>query len=100
MRSRRLVHRASRAAHLVSRRPRGRRHERDIGLLRSELREPECGDKRRCSPCASSTHRAPPSGVPVRCEGDLRGDLNTVGRVTGALLRLLEDKTTLPPPFP
>src|SRR5450755_3896089 len=65
------------------------------------LREPECG-KRRCSPCARSAHRAPPGCAPVWCEGDLLGDLNTVGRVTGALLRLRgrDKKTTHPQPLP
>ena len=57
--------------------------------------------KRRGSSCARSVHRAPPSCAPVSYEGDLWGDLNTVGRVTGALLRLLEEKkTTLPQPLP
>jgi len=42
----------------------------------------------------------PPSCAPVRCEGDLWGDLDTVGRVTGALLRLLEEKTDHPTPTP
>src|SRR5450631_4251605 len=63
------------------------------------LRAPE-RDKRRCSPCARSTHRAPPACAPVLREGDLLGDLNTVGRVTGALLRLRQEKTTHPQPLP
>ena len=42
----------------------------------------------------------PPSRAPVRREGDLWEVLDTVGRVTGALLRLREEKTILPQPLP
>ena len=41
------------------------------------------------APCARPTHRAPPSCAPVLREGDLWGDLNTVGREAGSPLRLL-----------
>ncbi len=39
-------------------------------------------------PVRQSSHRAPPIKPPTFGEGDLWGDLQAVGRVTGALLRL------------
>ncbi len=55
---------------------------------------PEHGQRVR-----QASHRAPPSCAPVKCEGDLWGDLQAVGRETGSLLRLLKNPTH-PPPLP
>ena len=52
------------------------------------------------APCARPAHRAPPNCAPVLREGDLWGDLNTVGRDAGSPLRLLETRPPLPNPFP
>ena len=53
-----------------------------------------------CSSSRRSTHRAPPSCAPVKSEGDLWGDLNTVGRATGSPLLLLVKNPTQPQPLP
>jgi hypothetical protein len=46
-----------------------------------------------------SSHRAPPTAPPSVDEGDLWGDLQAVGQVTGSLLRLL-GTPPIPNPFP
>jgi hypothetical protein len=51
------------------------------------------------SPCAGCPTALPPAAPPSTGEGDLWGDLQAVGRVTGALLRLL-GTPPIPNPFP
>ncbi len=56
--------------------------------------------RRSGSTCARPPHRAPPSCAPVLREGDLWGDLNTVGREAGSPFRLLKTRPPYPNPFP
>ena len=93
--SSRLVRRASRACawcHVV-------RGAAGSQVMRSAARALRLA-KRVAAPCARPAHRAPPSCAPVLREGDLWGDLNTVGREAGSPLRLLETRPPFPNPFP
>jgi hypothetical protein len=73
------------------------------GVAGSRARSPALAlrlAKKVAAPCARPTHRAPRSCGPVLREGDLWGDLNTVGREAGSPLRLLETRPPFPNPFP